>query len=171
MFNRRRSNLQIVGVMLLVGFVVQTGQIFATDDSDFNLIADMLHTYVANREQTDYLNTAYTPKFQMDPFGAIVEDLQSQAMEPVLGGMQEIVAQVQKRGCGISQKNLTAILYYFDEGFRSEMLGQLGRNSNLVFKQIPEPESAERACVLFNSCYYGGQFQGSVMTDCKEKMV
>lgn len=49
-----------------------------------DLIADKLLRYVETREQNDYLKKTYSPTFQADPFGAIVDDLQNQNTEVVL---------------------------------------------------------------------------------------
>ena len=173
MFNRQRNSRYFLGVLIGIGFVVMAGQVFATDDSDFNLIADMLHTYIGKREQNDYLEKSYTPKFQQDPFGAVVEDLQGQSTEVVLGGIQEVTTQLQKRGCGITQRNLIAILYYFGEEFRSEMERQLGLKSNQAFNQKPDKAATEKACLTLNVCLYPNakDFNGDVMTDCRDKVL
>jgi hypothetical protein len=82
MYNHRKNNHFLVS-LVVIGVVVMTSQVFATDTSDANLIADMLNKYVAAREQNDYLKKTYDPKFPEDPFGAVVEDLQGQQTEIV----------------------------------------------------------------------------------------
>jgi hypothetical protein len=171
MFNHRNNNLSFLCSFVVLGTVVMTGQIFAAETSDFNLIADMLHTYIETREQNAYLNKSYNPKFEMDPFGAVMDDMQQQTTEVVLGGMQEIVAQAQSQGCGITQKNLTAMLHYFSDDFRSKMENQLGTRSDQSFGQQLDSDAAKEACLKFNRCYYPKGFPGDVMTDCREKIL
>jgi hypothetical protein len=118
------------------------------------------------------MDKAYAPRFELDPFGAVVQDLQGQSTEKMLGGMQEVVARSQYQGCGLTQRNLTAMLHLFDMDFRAETERQLGFGSIQYLERNPNLVAAEEACLIFNKCYYpDGDFKGDYMTDCKEKML
>jgi hypothetical protein len=86
--------------------------------------------------------------------------------------MQGIIDEFQRRGCSISQKNLTAMLYYFSPEFRSKTAYQLSLGTEEIYDQEPDRNAAEKACLLFNRCYYpADSFRGDMMTDCRDKML
>ena len=82
-----------------------------------------------------------------------------------------MVAQLQKNSCSLSQKEISTILYYFDENFRASMEYSISQKSNQS-NEAPSRLEVERACASLNFCYYvAGTFRGDVMTDCREKML
>jgi hypothetical protein len=131
-------------------------------------IADFLTKSLAEREQKSYLNRAYEANFPTDPFGAVMEEVQGKKNDLVLGGIEEIATQLKIHNCSLSQKNISAILYYFNDNFRGNMEYQLLKNSSQTVEIRYTPGAVESACKKFNQCYYTA-FKGDVMTDCKEK--
>jgi hypothetical protein len=108
-------------------------QVFSAGSLDMSFdtgIADYLNKIIATRKQDSYLERSYQASFPADPFGAVVEEIQSQKTELVLGGISEIATQLQMKGCSLSQKKISSILYYFEEGFRANMGAQVAQKSN-----------------------------------------
>jgi hypothetical protein len=148
-------------------------QVFSAESLNMSFdsnIADHLNKIIATREQKSYLERSYEASFPADPFGAIVEEIQNQKNELIIGGISEIATQLQMKGCSLTQKKISNILYYFEDSFRANMGTQIAKKSNQFMDARPADGAAEKACVEFNQCYYGnGNFKGDVMTDCKEK--
>jgi hypothetical protein len=132
-------------------------------------IANYLTTYLAKREQNDYLKKSYDSSFAGDPFRAAVEDAEGQDTEIILGGIQEIITQLQRNSCSLTQREISSILYYFDADFRARMGYKLSQATNQVSSTTLNKSTMEKACMAYNRCYYApGSFGGDIMTDCKD---
>lgn len=125
--------------------------------------------YVAKREQNSYINAAYKSNFSADPFADAVERSVEEVLSPLLGGMENVSARIQKNSCSLSKKELSTILYYFDESFHSQMFIELSQNTNQYFQSVPDQESAIRACKKYVDCRYGGS--GDILTLCRDDIV
>lgn len=119
-------------------------------------ISDYLTNFVAKREQNSYLNAVYTSKFSSDPFADALEHTIQNSLSPLLWGMENVNSWLQKKSCSLSRKEISSILYYFDEDFRSKMLIQLSQNTNQYFQPPLDREATTRACRKFADCYFPG---------------
>ncbi|GHV25682.1 hypothetical protein FACS1894176_04800 [Bacteroidia bacterium] len=159
--------------LFLLGLFTPVSQVFSAGGLDMSFdsnIAEYLNKIIATREQNSYLERSYEANFPADPFGAVVEEIQNQKNELIIGGISEIATQLQMKGCSLTQKKISNILYYFEDNFRANMGAQVAKKSNQYIDARPTGGEAEKACVEFNQCYYGnGNFKGDVMTDCKDK--
>ncbi|MDR0370183.1 MAG: hypothetical protein LBH96_06980 [Candidatus Peribacteria bacterium] len=83
--------------------------------------------------------------------------------------MENINSWLQKKSCSLSRKEISSILYYFDEGFRSKMIIQLSQNTNQYFQPPLDREATTRACRKFVDCYFSGL--GEPMSICKSNIL
>ena len=116
----------------------------------------------------------YDVHFPENPFSDIVQEIENADIDIALGGIQMIQDQLALQQCFLSNDDITAILYYFNDDFRSNMALQVSRNTFHAINFKKNRTSAETACKAFNRCYYPGSgtgtiFRGDVMTDCRDK--
>ncbi|MDR0650009.1 MAG: hypothetical protein LBG59_00965 [Candidatus Peribacteria bacterium] len=134
-------------------------------------ISDFLKQSLATREQKSYLNQVYASNFSMDPFKVAMNNAQGQGNELLLGGIQSIVLQLQKKSCSLAQTDIALILAYAHKPFKSTTTYQIFSGTVLESTTI-ETEEARKACDRFNQCYYAPDaFKGDMMTDCQTKFV
>jgi hypothetical protein len=101
-----------------------------------------------------------------------MKNAQGQDNELLLGGIQRIVLQLQKKSCTtFPQKDIALILAYTHSSFKSTTTDQVFSGAELGFTTV-DTETAREACHRFNQCYYvPDSFKGDEMTDCETKFV
>ena len=135
----------------------------------------LMHTLDSKRaKQNQWLDRVYDVHFPENPFSDIVQEIENADIDIALGGIQMIQDQLALQQCFLSNDDITAILYYFNNDFRSNMALQVSRNTFHAIDFKENRTSAETACKAFNRCYYPGSgtgtiFRGDVMTDCRDK--
>ena len=135
----------------------------------------LMHTLDSKRaKQNQWLDRVYDVHFPENPFSDIVQEIENADIDIALGGIQMIQDQLALQQCFLSNDDITAILYYFNDDFRSNMALQVSRNTFHAINFKKKRTSAETACKAFNRCYYPGSgtgtiFRGDVMTDCRDK--
>ena len=135
----------------------------------------LMHTLDSKRaKQNQWLDRVYDVHFPENPFSDIVQEIENADIDIALGGIQMIQDQLALQQCFLSNDDITAILYYFNDDFRSNMALQVSRNTFHAIDFKENRASAETACKAFNRCYYPGSgtgtiFRGDVMTDCRDK--
>ncbi|MDR2415133.1 MAG: hypothetical protein LBD75_00520 [Candidatus Peribacteria bacterium] len=142
-------------------------------DMDIGLgISDFLKQSLATSKQKSYLNQVYSSTFAPDPFSVAMKNAQGQDNELLLGGIQRVVFQLQKKSCSsFAQKDIALILAYAHPPFKSMTTYQVFSEAQLVSTTI-ESNQVQQACQRFNQCYYvPDSFKGDVMTDCLTKFV
>ncbi|MDR3169676.1 MAG: hypothetical protein LBU27_08285 [Candidatus Peribacteria bacterium] len=73
------------------------------------------------------------------------------------------------KGCSLSKKQISAILYYFDENFRKNIGTPVAQKSNQFISTTPTSGAVVNACTSFYRCYYATDAKNDMMTSCQEK--
>jgi len=110
--------------------------------------------------------------FSADPYGVALSSVKDKGKTLLLGGIGEVSAHLKEKGCSLSQKNISTILYYFDPGFRSTVVSDLSLSKNQYLKKIPSLDDVSKACKSFiQGCYPERRLESNILSKCEEDIV